>query len=324
MPRIRSIKPEFWSSPSVAGADPWVRLLFIAMWNWADDHGRGTANPKELAAFAFPHDDDPGAPTSAELPFMLAEVADRWSVVFYEVGGRRYYAIPSWDDHQKNERRAKSRYPAPEEGAPYRPGPPDQRKYDQQRKTAEPSVQMRGTSVQVCGSSGTGTGEQGNRGTGEKTPSSEIADAIPDGAVPPGLEPEPRPDVEQLCTHLADLVEANTAKRPNVTKRWRDAARLLLDRDLAQEPDPLGLAMRVATWATNDEFWRANILSMPTLREKFTRLRLKARSEWERSRHPPGAQSVTARAVASVDAAFDEWEARNAGNVRRFPLREGA
>jgi len=40
-----------------------------------------------------------------------------------------------------------------------------------------------------------------------------------------------RPDVEQLCRLLADGIEANGSKRPNVTQGWRDAARLLLDKD---------------------------------------------------------------------------------------------
>ena len=40
MPRIRTIKPEFWDSPGTASASLRIRLLFIAMWNWADDHGR--------------------------------------------------------------------------------------------------------------------------------------------------------------------------------------------------------------------------------------------------------------------------------------------
>ena len=114
--------------------------------------------------------------------------------------------------------------------------------------------------------------EQGNRGTGEQTSSSE----------PDELQlPLDRPDVAQLCTHLADRVTANTGKTPTITKKWRDAARLLLDKDLAHESDPLRLALRLADWATNDEFWRTNILSMPTFRDQFQKLRLKARRDWE-------------------------------------------
>ena len=57
MPRIRNLKPQFWDSPDTARADLACRLLYMAMWNWADDAGRGTANLKELEAFAFPNDD---------------------------------------------------------------------------------------------------------------------------------------------------------------------------------------------------------------------------------------------------------------------------
>jgi hypothetical protein len=169
MARIRSLKPEFWSSPGNNGTDPWVRLLYQAMWNWADDFGRGTANVRELAAFAFPFDDDPIAPTATELPRLLTEVQSRYSVVFYEVAGRRYYAILSWENHNRNERRAKSKYPGPEEGAPFDPDPPDQPKSGDSLNFRETPDDPHGSSVQANGSSGTGTGEQGNRGTGENT-----------------------------------------------------------------------------------------------------------------------------------------------------------
>src|SRR5690625_4874496 len=57
MARIRTLKPEFWDSPSTARAELAVRLTFMAMWNWADDSGHGTANLKELEAFCWPNDD---------------------------------------------------------------------------------------------------------------------------------------------------------------------------------------------------------------------------------------------------------------------------
>jgi hypothetical protein len=178
MARIRTIKPEFWSSPSMAGADPWARLLFIAMWNWADDTGRGTANVKELAAFAFPHDDDPGAPTAAELPSLLKEIRGRFDVVFYEVGGRRYYFVPSFDRHQRTERRAGSRHPAPEDGTDYDPCPPGLRIPKNGKENTEVPPGKRGTSVADNGSSGPGTGEQGNRGTGVKDLAIAAATAV--------------------------------------------------------------------------------------------------------------------------------------------------
>lgn len=110
MPRIRTVKPEFWDSPSTARASLRARLFFIAMWNWADDYGVGTANPKALIGFAFPNDDDV---TVTDFPTLRKEVADAFGVVFYEVDGRPFYAIPSWERHQRTERRANRHHPAP-------------------------------------------------------------------------------------------------------------------------------------------------------------------------------------------------------------------
>lgn len=81
-----------------------------------------------------------------------------------------------------------------------------------------------------------------------------------------------RPDVERLCTLLADLIEGNGARRPTITKAWRDAARLLLDKDGI----PYREAVAGIRWCQADSFWRANILSMPKYRDKFDQLRLQA------------------------------------------------
>ena len=106
--RIRSLKPEFFDSPSTAQAGPWARILFMGMWCMADDWGVGPANPKELAASIFPNDDQW---TSKELPGLCKEVADSYGVVFYTHRGRPYFQIPTWEDHQITQRRAKRRYP---------------------------------------------------------------------------------------------------------------------------------------------------------------------------------------------------------------------
>jgi hypothetical protein len=111
MARIRTIKPEFWDSPGTACASYQTRLFFIAMWNWADDWGIGLASPKQLIAFAFPNDDDV---TAKDFPTLAKEVANCFDVTFYEVAGRQYYAIPSWDLHQRTERKAKRTNPGPE------------------------------------------------------------------------------------------------------------------------------------------------------------------------------------------------------------------
>jgi hypothetical protein len=83
-----------------------------------------------------------------------------------------------------------------------------------------------------------------------------------------------RQDVEALCQRLADRIEANGSRRPTVTARWRDACRLLLDRD----ERTVEQIERVVDWCQADEFWRSNVLSMPKLRDQFDRLTLKAKA----------------------------------------------
>jgi hypothetical protein len=99
-------------------------------------------------------------------------------------------------------------------------------------------------------------------------------------ATPPS-DPEPiRHDVERACRTLADAIEANGSRKPTITKAWRTSARLMLDKDGIPLDDVLG-AIR---WCQADEFWRGNVLSMPTLRKQYDRLRLAA----QRQRAQPG------------------------------------
>ena len=89
-----------------------------------------------------------------------------------------------------------------------------------------------------------------------------------------------RIDVEHICRHLADRIEANGSNRPTITKKWREAARLLIDKD----GRTVEQITRAIDWCQNDTFWRSNILSMPKLREKYDQLRLAA----QRSNHTNG------------------------------------
>ena len=45
MPRIRTIKPEFWTDEKVGECSIPARLLFIATWNIADDRGNLERKP---------------------------------------------------------------------------------------------------------------------------------------------------------------------------------------------------------------------------------------------------------------------------------------
>jgi hypothetical protein len=54
MPRIRTIKPEFWSDEKLATVSEATLLVAIGLLNLADDEGYFNANPKLIDAFIFP------------------------------------------------------------------------------------------------------------------------------------------------------------------------------------------------------------------------------------------------------------------------------
>jgi hypothetical protein len=106
-------------------------------------------------------------------------------------------------------------------------------------------------------------------------------------------------DVERLCILLADLVEANGSKRPKITHRWLQECDRLLRLD-GKTPEQVERAIR---WCQASAFWRANILSMPKLREKFETLRLQAKAEREqRGNGAPAPRLATTEGWVPRDA----------------------
>lgn len=161
MPRIRTIKPEFWSSPGVAKMSPLARLTFIGMWNWADDTGKGTYNPRELMGFIFPNEEEM---TVADFRRLCAEVRLHVAVVFYEVAGRRFYWIPSWKKHQsRHAKTTGSKLPVFEDGNEI--DPENLQVIGTVAESRRNSADSNRDSADSARGSAIGTGEQGNRGT---------------------------------------------------------------------------------------------------------------------------------------------------------------
>lgn len=112
------------------------------------------------------------------------------------------------------------------------------------------------------------------------------ADAPP--AKKPGRPKKPkadRPDVDALCARLVEMMIDRGCREPNITGRWHDAARLLIDDRVNGKPIGFEKAMEVLEWSQVDSFWHNNIHSMPTFREKFDKLRGQAIGKW-RQAHP--------------------------------------
>lgn len=95
MARIRTIKPEFWTSEQVTECSLSARLLFIGMWNFADDGGNLAASVKTAKMQIFPADNIDIAP-------LVHELLSVGLLVEYHVNGRNYWHITGWKHQQIN------------------------------------------------------------------------------------------------------------------------------------------------------------------------------------------------------------------------------
>lgn len=108
MARIRSIKPEFWSSAQVMECSPTARLLFIGLWNFCDDHGRHPTNAKTIKALVFPADNY----ATEDIRRLIDELSSNGLVSIYVVDGKEYLQVTGWH-HQKIDRPQSPKYPSP-------------------------------------------------------------------------------------------------------------------------------------------------------------------------------------------------------------------
>ena len=269
--RIRSIKPEFWSSPDIAALSDADRLLFIGLWSYVDDQGRGKDDVALIVAALFPHDMVANPlDTVAKVRDGLARLHAANLILRYTVECRTYFLVTGWSKHQKVDKARPSRLPEPTEG--------ENGAFPQNDANRETVATIRDTVATPPEILAPGTGEQGNRGTGEQG-NSEAIDDVDLRAVE-----DPRPDVDTVCDAMAASVNRRTGRTPRVTAAWRTQARLMIDRD-GRTVDEI---TRIIDWVDADDFWRANVLSVPKLRQKFDTLRLQ--SQRLRSRQSQGGQ----------------------------------
>lgn len=93
MARIRSIKPEFWSDETITECSLSARLLFIGIWNFADDAGNLDRSAKQIKARVFPVD-------NVDCDPLIAELIAHGLLIEYSVSDRKYLHIPGFAKHQ--------------------------------------------------------------------------------------------------------------------------------------------------------------------------------------------------------------------------------
>ena len=108
--RIRTLKPEFFESETVARLGFFARLLFVGLITLADDAGRLRGASRLIASQAFPYDQAIEMVEAA-----LEELAAQKLIRRYQVSGSSYILISGWLEHQKIDKPSKSKLPAPED-----------------------------------------------------------------------------------------------------------------------------------------------------------------------------------------------------------------
>lgn len=104
MARIRTVKPEFWTDEVIVQLPFQARLLFIGIWNFADDHGAIEESPDRLRMQIFP-----GDPTLDAVELIDLLVAANLLERFVDDEGKRIIQVRNWHKHQKVDNPAKSR-----------------------------------------------------------------------------------------------------------------------------------------------------------------------------------------------------------------------
>ena len=281
MARIRSCKPEFWLDRKLArSCSRDARLLYIGLWNYADEHARLHGDPAVIKGQVFPYDDLDVVP-------LIAELVVAGCVQSYEFDSDPYLFLPKLAKHQRLEpAKAKSRLPDPPPIGVCRSEAHSEKTVAESAPIvaeSEPIVaqQVAGGRLHVAGSR-----EHGVR----NEPASQ-----------------PRADAQGLCDHLADRIQKNSSnnKRPYVTAKWRKQAEHLLDID----EHSLEEAHRLIDWCQDSSFWYPNIRSMDKFRQKYEQLLGQARAG-----NQPAPNAATARTAAGLEV-LRRLESQSRGEI---------
>jgi hypothetical protein len=238
--RIRSTKPEFWRSERVASVSWDARLVLKGLESYVDDNGVGKDDLALIVGDLFQRDlvREPSR-TLARVSEAISELAGAGLLWRYEANGTRLFYISFWESIQRVDKAQDGRFPRPDGTMNYK-----------ESEIRESVANIREPSRALA----PGTGEQGNRGTGEQGKNSPPIEPEADDT---DSEPEPDP--------FDDFWAAYPRKtgKPSARKAWARAIKTAspgvimagLERyrfkpEVEFQPHP-------STWL-NDERWTTN------------------------------------------------------------------
>lgn len=149
--RIRSTKPEFWKSRRITSVSWEARLVLKGLESYVDDNGVGVDDIELIVTDVFPRDMfASGRETVARVSEAISELHRAGLVWRYEGPGDHLLYISFWEEIQRIDKPGKGRNPRPD-------GTLEYKESVIRESVASPPVTL-----------APGTGEQGNRGTGEQ------------------------------------------------------------------------------------------------------------------------------------------------------------
>lgn len=96
MARIRSIKPKFWDDTKLSKISRDARLLFIGLWNFADDNGVLPANNVWIKSKIFPFDQI----QIKQFEAWLQELRINGFISQFSHNSEDFYYLPNFSKHQ--------------------------------------------------------------------------------------------------------------------------------------------------------------------------------------------------------------------------------
>ena len=98
MPRIRTIKPQFWLDERLGSVPRDARLLYIGLWNLSDDHGVFEWRPARIRIQLFPYDEDI---TTKDIDSWLTNLVKTKDVYQFQTEAGQFGYIPTFLHHQE-------------------------------------------------------------------------------------------------------------------------------------------------------------------------------------------------------------------------------
>jgi hypothetical protein len=107
--RIRSIKPDFFTSESIGALSLHARLTFAGLWTYVDDKGRAKDNVRAIRGALWPNDEE--TVNSTDVSHFIDELVEHDMVCRYIHEGSAYLHAINFNKHQTVNKPTASRLP---------------------------------------------------------------------------------------------------------------------------------------------------------------------------------------------------------------------